>query len=147
MGVSKYECYKNTGITNGVLSQMNGLSEDNLMRFLSYYTDISYTWLLTGEGSMLRTEHSLISSNVPLQQISGEAAAYYRMYKEKDNKVEELLKENAYLQERLRLYKSDPPSAKKIVDNASIKDNLSQPNPPVTSVSAPLKKHQSKTNL
>ena len=29
-GITKYECYKNTGITNGVLSQPNGMSEDNL---------------------------------------------------------------------------------------------------------------------
>ena len=30
-GITKYECYKNTGITNGVLSQPNGMSEDNLL--------------------------------------------------------------------------------------------------------------------
>ena len=40
-GITKYECYKNTGITNGVLSQPNGMSEDNLLKFLSYYSDIS----------------------------------------------------------------------------------------------------------
>lgn len=55
-GISKYECYKNTGITNGVLSQSNGMSEDNLLRFLSYYSDISTDWLLNGCGSMLRDE-------------------------------------------------------------------------------------------
>ena len=45
-GITKYECYKNTGITNGVLSQPNGMSEDNLLKFLSYYSDISTDWLL-----------------------------------------------------------------------------------------------------
>lgn len=47
-GITKYECYKNTGITNGVLSQPNGMSEDNLLKFLSYYSDILYglaAWL------------------------------------------------------------------------------------------------------
>ena len=29
-GITKYECYKNTGITNGVLSQPNGMSLDTL---------------------------------------------------------------------------------------------------------------------
>lgn len=34
-GVSKYEFYQKTGISNGVLSQKNGFSEENIMRFLS----------------------------------------------------------------------------------------------------------------
>lgn len=55
-GITKYECYKNTGITNGVLSQSNGLSEDNLLRFLSYYTDVRPEWLITGHGSMLKED-------------------------------------------------------------------------------------------
>lgn len=54
-GISKYECYQKTGITNGVLSQNNGMSEDNALKFLSYYTDISAEWLLTGKGSMLKS--------------------------------------------------------------------------------------------
>lgn len=56
MGISKYEIYQNTGISNGIFSQKGGLSEDNLLKFLSYYTDISPEWLLTGEGEMLKPE-------------------------------------------------------------------------------------------
>lgn len=52
--VSKYEFYTKTGISNGVLSQMNGLSEENLLKFLSYYRDISIEWLITGKGNMLK---------------------------------------------------------------------------------------------
>jgi hypothetical protein len=52
-GITKYEFYQKTGISNGILSQKNGLSEDNLLRFLSYYPDINYKWLLTGEGEIL----------------------------------------------------------------------------------------------
>ena len=55
-GITKYECYKNTGITNGVLSQPNGMSEDNLLKFLSYYSDVNPIWLLTGEGEILLTK-------------------------------------------------------------------------------------------
>lgn len=51
--ISKYKFYQETGITNGILSQNNGISEENLLKFLSYYRDISVNWLLTGEGSML----------------------------------------------------------------------------------------------
>ena len=54
-GISKYKFYQETGITNGILSQSNGISEDNLLRFLSVYNDISTEWLLTGEGTMLKS--------------------------------------------------------------------------------------------
>ena len=55
-GIKKYEIYQNTGISNGVLSQKGGLSEDNVMRFLSHYSDLSPEWLLTGKGAMLREQ-------------------------------------------------------------------------------------------
>lgn len=79
-GISKYECYKNTSITNGVLSQVNGLSEDNLIKIISFYRDLSPVWLLTGEGEMLvdrqtssDIEKSLIENkdvSIPLVDIS-----------------------------------------------------------------------------
>ena len=54
-GLTKYDFYKKTRITRGVLDQNNGMSEDNIARFLAYFTDIDANWLLTGEGSMYRT--------------------------------------------------------------------------------------------
>ncbi len=36
-GVSKYEFYKRTGITRGVLDQNNGMSEENTTKFLAVY--------------------------------------------------------------------------------------------------------------
>ena len=55
-GISKYKFYQETGITNGILSQSNGLSEENTFKFLSTYRDISLNWLFYGEGSMLNTD-------------------------------------------------------------------------------------------
>lgn len=114
-GISKYECYKNTGITNGVLSQANGLSEDNLMRFLSYYTDISYQWLFAGNGSMLKqnvsNDKNLDNTLVPNDKDTSnnrikqeETSFIYKMYqeekadwkaekKEKDAKIDQLQSE------------------------------------------------------
>lgn len=57
-GVSDYEFYKKSGITRGILSQNNGISEDNIARFLAYAPEVNPTWLLTGEGSMLRSEEA-----------------------------------------------------------------------------------------
>lgn len=55
-GITKYECYKNTGMSRSVLSQPSGMTEDNLLRFLAYYKDVNPTWLITGEGNMLKEE-------------------------------------------------------------------------------------------
>lgn len=82
-GVSKYECYKNTGITNGVLSQSNGMSEDNLLKFLSYYSNINHTWLLTGQGEMVLNDQP----SAPISQ-SADDSLLYNMYKEKEAKIE-----------------------------------------------------------
>lgn len=52
--ITKYEFYKKTRITRGVLDQNNGMSEENIARFLAYFTDIDANWLVTGEGEMLK---------------------------------------------------------------------------------------------
>lgn len=54
-GISKYELYQKTGISNGVFSQGGGMSEENLMKFLSYYSNVSEQWILTGLGPMLKS--------------------------------------------------------------------------------------------
>ena len=53
-GITQYEFYKNTGVTRGVLGQNNGISEDNLAKFLAYYKDVNIEWLITGKGEMLK---------------------------------------------------------------------------------------------
>ena len=58
-GITQYEFYQKTGITRGILGQNNGISEENISRFLAYYTEISPEWLLTGQGEMLRQAESL----------------------------------------------------------------------------------------
>lgn len=54
-GVSPYEFYKESGVTRGILQQNNGISEDNIARFLAYAPDISVEWLITGRGEMFST--------------------------------------------------------------------------------------------
>ena len=51
--ITLYEFYKKSGVTRGVLTQNNGITEDNLVRFLTYAPDVNPDWLLTGRGSML----------------------------------------------------------------------------------------------
>lgn len=59
-GVSAYEFYKNSGVTRGVLSQNNGITEENISRFLAYAPDINAEWLLRGKGDMLRQDFSIL---------------------------------------------------------------------------------------
>ena len=40
-GVSAYEFYKESGVTRGILQQNNGISEDNIARFLAYAPDVN----------------------------------------------------------------------------------------------------------
>ncbi len=53
-GVSPYEFYKSSGVTRGILQQNNGISEDNISRFLAYAPDVNIEWLIQGRGEMLR---------------------------------------------------------------------------------------------
>ena len=64
-GITKYECYKNTGITNGVLSQKIGLSEDNILRLFSYYDDLNPVWFITGKGEMTLNQDSGPTKTLP----------------------------------------------------------------------------------
>ena len=58
-GVSDYEYYKRSGTTRGILGQNNGISEENIARFLAYAPDVNAEWLLTGTGSMLKNKESI----------------------------------------------------------------------------------------
>ena len=65
-GVSAYEFYKNSGVTRGVLSQNNGITEDNISRFLAYAPDVNAEWLLRGKGDMLKQDPNEISPSEPI---------------------------------------------------------------------------------
>lgn len=134
---------KEIGFSNGYLSAQKkrnaDMGEGMMLKIIDYCRDINPLWLLTGEGSMLRSEPSEVFSSASLQETSREAAAYYRMYKEKDEENKELLKENARLEERLRLAEKDRSDFKKSVEDVSTKTTLLRTSHDVTSAGAPLK--------
>lgn len=91
-GIKNNEIYQNSGISEGILSQRNGLTEGNLLRFLNFYADISPDWLLTGTGPMLRdpekqkvqenTQHTTLLSSQSIED------------QRKDTKNSSLVKDN-----------------------------------------------------
>lgn len=56
IGISQYDFYRKTGITRGILGQNNGISEENISRFLACFPEVSADWLLTGKGPMLHDQ-------------------------------------------------------------------------------------------
>lgn len=58
-GITPYRFYKENNVTRGILTQNNGITEENLLKFVQFAQDISLNWLLTGNGSMLKTETPL----------------------------------------------------------------------------------------
>lgn len=55
-GLSKYKFYNETGISNGFLNKKGAIRTDKFEKILVRYPDISPEWLLTGKGSMLKSE-------------------------------------------------------------------------------------------
>ena len=101
--ISKYELYQKTGISNGVLSQKGGMSEENTIKFLSYYTNVSADWLLTGKGEMLKKEglvqqaHNNISSTINQHQTIHAPEDYETLKKENKR----LTQENSGLKDKI----------------------------------------------
>jgi hypothetical protein len=56
LGISKYNFYKKTGITRGILDQDTGISEENIAKFLAYFNNINIEWLILGKGSMFKED-------------------------------------------------------------------------------------------
>lgn len=63
-GITKYQFYKNTGISRGVLDKNSGLSEDSITKVIAYYSEINPEWLVTSNGPMLRTGYKNEELNI-----------------------------------------------------------------------------------
>jgi hypothetical protein len=93
-GISKYKFYQQTGITNGILSQKNGLSEENTLKVLSCFSDVNPEWLLTGKGEMLRgvepvaRQLETVKESAASPPVGGDVIAVYKeLLREKDEKI------------------------------------------------------------
>ena len=62
LGISKRRFYERINVSRGTLESESSITEEILTRFLAAYPDISETWLLTGEGEMLKKSKNMIES-------------------------------------------------------------------------------------
>jgi phage repressor protein C with HTH and peptisase S24 domain len=60
-GITAYKFYQETGITRGILSQNNGMSEENTTKFLAHYPEVDPEWLLTSKGEMLKNKLDVVN--------------------------------------------------------------------------------------
>ncbi|WP_413227839.1 helix-turn-helix domain-containing protein [Bacteroides hominis] len=134
---------------NAELSRFLGVAPNTITNWYarcSFDIDIIYTkcvgidlnWLLSGKEPKPIKEEPVLNQVIP-QNHTGEATAYYRMYKEKDEENKELLKENARLEERLRLAETGKSDFEQTAESASSENTLSRTSRSVTSAGAHLK--------
>lgn len=137
-GVSPYEFYKISGVTRGILQQNNGISEDNIARFLAYATDVNTEWLLTGKGEMTKTNHSAlpehahsayIPENKDIENESNKQNVYpeitdklLNIISEKDSTIREMAEEIGMLKQKIMQLEREKDKSVSSVSNSLIAD-------------------------
>ena len=62
------EFERNVSLANGYIKKFKGsIGSDKLNNIISYYPDININWLITGEGSMLKSEISNMLVESPME--------------------------------------------------------------------------------
>ncbi len=85
-GISKYEFYRRSGISKGVLEQYTGMGEKNILRFIDYDPEINLDWLLRGKGEMYRKPvASGTVASPPATNGQTSTAQHYELIEELDD--------------------------------------------------------------
>lgn len=99
-GITPYRFYKETGVTRGILDQNNGISEENLARFIAFASDVNLNWLFHDNGDPLNSSGSNLKE---MQKGSYEQKIMLLQDEcnEKGNRIISLLDENTALRKEL----------------------------------------------
>lgn len=69
-GVTNKECYSATGMSEGILSQSTGLTEDNILKFLNVYSDINLNYLFYGIEPIIKQNEIEIYQKGDMNKIA-----------------------------------------------------------------------------
>lgn len=121
LSIKPKEFLLKTGVGKGFIDkshQKSGATDTNLSKILENYPELNPEWLLTGKGSMLRSEQSSA-----FQNTQNEICSYRSTLEEKIGLLEkqiELLEENKELQNKVILQLERELSKVKSIDEQSI---------------------------
>ena len=129
-GITLYKCYKETGISKNVLSQKNGLSEENLTKFLKTYTEVNPTWVVIGELSMLNKESEQKKESVEDHNVYKDLVSTQKVLINRQDKLySSLEKETQDLKKQVERLKNELENARgySLVAEPSVKLTKKQP--------------------
>ncbi|HFG0566949.1 TPA: hypothetical protein ACGFUW_002739, partial [Flavobacterium psychrophilum] len=95
-GISKYKFCKDLGFSNKFLDNSSNMGTDKACKILHHYPEINSEWLLTGQGSMLKSE--TITAPV-IQEDAGKIAMLERENAMQAKVIAGLERENQLLRE------------------------------------------------
>lgn len=141
LNVSTRSFEQQIGCSNGVIARCinkgTDISSFWVSKIIETHSAINSDWLLTGRGTMLLSEPQTLQAEIP--NDSPFINKLFDTIEKKDLKIEELLKENARLEERLRLAETGKSDFGQIAESASSENTLSRTSQGVTSAGAHLK--------
>lgn len=77
LGISKRDFYTKTGISRGTLESNTGITEETIAKLIAIYPNINSSWLLIGEGEVLKQVNELNIGDdtiqLPAKHIAREA--------------------------------------------------------------------------
>jgi len=121
-GISKYKIYKDTGITNGVLSLKGGMSEENLFKFISVYRDFNILCIFNDEEPVITDDPKAIEKRIQHNKQNID------QFQQTDN-ITDLIKLAAWVTDKNKKLEEENANLKRRLKNIS-KEYHSPKNPP-----------------
>lgn len=126
-GISKNAFEKAIGVSKSYIANTKSISADVAASTCLVYSDISPIWLLTGEGSMIKTDSSHTDhakESVVIDMAQDSSSIYERMIEKKDKRIEELALMVGNLQKEVEMLKQDKKIAQEADDASNAVEGL-----------------------
>lgn len=100
--ITPYRFCKDLGLSMGYLDKRGSIGTDKYLKIIEYLPEINPEWLLTGKGSMLKSEPQPAVSSPQPQENDKYISSLEKQISllEKNNALQE--RENAYLSEKIK---------------------------------------------